>query len=138
MMARSSDMGELLDALNELDERAAAPDKPVDSFVDVAAQIFRAASRTVNGAIEVLLEPNMPLDMLGRWTRRAPLPALAIAFLGGVRVARRPRGQNPGGGNSNVSGILPFSACAQRRICRTGSRRFGLSSPHTKNIPVLF
>jgi hypothetical protein len=51
MMARSSDMGELLDALNELDERAAARDKPVDSFVDVAAQIFRAASRTVNEAI---------------------------------------------------------------------------------------
>ena len=39
-------MGELLDALNELDERAAAPEKPIDSFVDVAAQIFRAASRT--------------------------------------------------------------------------------------------
>jgi hypothetical protein len=33
----------------------------------------------------------MPLDMLGRWTRRAPLPALAIAFLVGVRVARRRR-----------------------------------------------
>ena len=26
-------MGELLDALNELDERATAPDKPADSFV---------------------------------------------------------------------------------------------------------
>ena len=84
-------MGELLDALNELDERAAAADKPVDSFVDVAAQIFRAVSRTVNEAIEVLQEPGMPLDMLGRWTRRAPLPALAIAFLIGVRVARRRR-----------------------------------------------
>ena len=85
-------MGELLDALNDLDERAAAPRKPSDSLADVAAQVFRSASRTVNGAIEVLLEPNMPLDMLTRWTRRAPLPALAIAFLVGMRVARRRRG----------------------------------------------
>jgi hypothetical protein len=84
-------MGELLDALNELDERAAAPDKPADTFVDVAAQIFRSASRTVNEAIEVLQERGMPLDLLGRWTRRAPLAALGIAFLVGVRVARRRR-----------------------------------------------
>jgi hypothetical protein len=84
-------MGELLDALNELDERAAAPKKPSDSFGDVAAQVFRSASRTVNEAIEVLQEPNMPLDVLARWTRRAPLPALAIAFLVGMRVARRRR-----------------------------------------------
>ena len=84
-------MGELLDALNELDERATAPEKPEVSFVDLAAQIFQAASQTVNQAIEVLQEPNMPLDMLGRWTQRAPLPALAIAFLVGVRVARRRR-----------------------------------------------
>src|ERR1700728_658485 len=62
-------MGELLDALNELDERATAPEKPEVSFVDLAAQIFQAASQTVNQAIEVLQEPNMPLDMLGRWTR---------------------------------------------------------------------
>ena len=82
-------MGELLDALNELDERASAPAKPSVSFADLAAQIFRSASRTVNEAIEVLQEPNMPLDMLSRWTRRSPLPALAIAFLVGMRVARR-------------------------------------------------
>jgi hypothetical protein len=82
-------MGELLDALNELDERASAPAKPSVSFADLAARIFRSASRTVNEAIEVLQEPNMPLDMLSRWTRRSPLPALAIAFLVGMRVARR-------------------------------------------------
>jgi hypothetical protein len=90
-MARSSDMGELLDALNEWDDRARAPDKPSDSLVDLAAQIFRSASQTVNEAIEILQEPGMPLDMLGRWTRRAPLQALAIAFLVGVSVARRRR-----------------------------------------------
>ena len=43
-------MGELLDALNELDERATAPDKPSDSFVEVATQIFRSASRAAAGA----------------------------------------------------------------------------------------
>jgi hypothetical protein len=84
-------MGELLDALNELDDRATAPDKPSDSFVDLAAQIFRSASQTVNEAIETLQEPGMPRDMLGRWTRWAPLQALAIAFLVGVSVARRRR-----------------------------------------------
>jgi hypothetical protein len=88
---RSKAVGELLDALNELDERATAPKRPPYSFVDLAAQIFRTASRTVNEAIEVLQEPNMPLDMLGRWTRRAPLAALGIAFLVGMRVARRRR-----------------------------------------------
>jgi hypothetical protein len=82
-------MGELLDALNELDERARAPDEPSVSLVDLAGQIFRTASRAVNEAIEVLQEPNMPLDMISRWTRRAPLAALGIAFLVGVRVARR-------------------------------------------------
>ena len=76
--------------MNELDERTAAARRPPDTlFADVAAQAFRSASRTVNEAIEVLQEPNMPLDMLTRWTRRAPLAALAIAALVGMRVARR-------------------------------------------------
>jgi hypothetical protein len=90
-------MGELLDALNEMDDRTIPrefiipPDKPSHIFADLAAQVFRSASRTVNEAIELLLEPNMPLDTLSRWTRRAPLPALAIAVLVGMRVARRRR-----------------------------------------------
>jgi hypothetical protein len=90
-------MGELLDALNEMDDRTIPgefiipPDKSSHSFADLAAQAFRSASRTVNEAIEVLQEPNMPLDMLSRWTRRAPLSALAIAFLVGVHAARRGR-----------------------------------------------
>jgi hypothetical protein len=65
-------MGELLDALNELDERTSAPEKPEVSFVDLAGQIFRTASQTVNQAIEVLQEPNMPLVCLaaGRDGRR--------------------------------------------------------------------
>jgi hypothetical protein len=90
-------MGELMDALNEMDDRTIprefiiSSQRPNPSFADLAAQAFRSASRRVNGAIELLLEPNMPLDTLSRWTRRAPLPALAIAFLVGVRVARHRR-----------------------------------------------
>src|SRR3984957_20026252 len=98
MLEGRQTMSELLDALNELDERTPAPDKPDVSFLDVAAQIFRTASQTVNEAIDVLQEPHMPLDMLGRWTRRAPLPALAIAFLvGGGGGRGRRRGSHKGG-----------------------------------------
>jgi hypothetical protein len=82
-------MGELLDKLNAIDEREAVRDPPIDSLVDVAAQAFRSASQRVNDAIEAIREPGMPLDMLSRWTRRAPLQALAAAFLVGVLSARR-------------------------------------------------
>jgi hypothetical protein len=82
-------MGELMDRLNAMDAREAASDQPVDSFVDVAALAFRSASQRVNDAIEAIREPGMPLDMLSRWTRRAPLQALAAAFLIGVMSARR-------------------------------------------------
>jgi hypothetical protein len=74
-------MGELLDALNELDHRG----EPSNPFV----QAFRSASQRVNEAIEMIQEPGMPLDMLSRWTRRAPVQALAAAFLVGVLVTRR-------------------------------------------------
>ena len=82
-------MGELMDRLNAMDAREAASDQPVDLFVDVAALAFRSASQRVNDAIEAIREPGMPLDMLSRWTRRAPLQALAAAFLIGVMSARR-------------------------------------------------
>jgi hypothetical protein len=80
-------MGELLDALNALDGRGPVTD-PINPL-DQAAQVFRAASQRVNEAIEAVQEPGMPLDMLTRWTRQAPLQALAAAFLVGVLVARR-------------------------------------------------
>jgi hypothetical protein len=82
-------MGELLDALNELDDRG-PPADPVNPL-DQAAQAFRSASQRVNEAIEAVQEPGMPLDMLSRWTRRAPLQALAVAFLVGVLATRRRR-----------------------------------------------
>jgi hypothetical protein len=75
-------MGELLDALNELDEREAARETPRKWALDQAAE-------AVNEAIEACREPGMPLYTLSRWTRQAPLKALAVAFLVGVLVARR-------------------------------------------------
>jgi hypothetical protein len=71
-------MGELLEALNELDEREAARDQSRKSAIDQAAE-------AVDKAIEACREPGT----LSRWTRQAPLQALAIAFSVGVLVARR-------------------------------------------------
>jgi hypothetical protein len=84
-------MGELLDALNAVDKGRSARDEPADSAVDQVAELFRLASRKVNEAIEVAQEPGMPLDRLRRWVRRAPIQALAAAFLIGVMTARRRR-----------------------------------------------
>jgi hypothetical protein len=79
-------MGELLDALNKMDRGPAAdPGNPFDR----AAQAFRLASQRVNEAIEAVQAPGTPLDALGRWTRQAPLQALAVAFLFGVLTTRR-------------------------------------------------
>jgi len=80
-------MGELLDALNSLDDDGPAP-KPVNP-VDQVTQAFRSASQRVNEAIEAVQEPGMPLDMLARFTRQTPLQALAVAFLVGVLFSRR-------------------------------------------------
>jgi hypothetical protein len=82
-------MGELLDKLNALDDcgPAAEPINPLDQV----ASAFRSASQRVNEAIEAIQEPGMPLDTLSRWTRQAPLQALAAAFLVGVLFTRRRR-----------------------------------------------
>ena len=83
------DMGELLDRLNAMDSRPRAPGEPIRSVADQAAQAFRSASQRVNEVIEAVREPGMPLDTLSRWTRQAPLQALAAAFLVGVIMTRR-------------------------------------------------
>jgi hypothetical protein len=83
-----ADMGELLDALNAVDARGAAPDEP-KSTVDQAAAAFQSASRRVGEAVDAARQPDMPLDVLARLVRQAPLPSLAIAFVLGVIVARR-------------------------------------------------
>ena len=80
-------MGELLDKLNSLEEsgRTFKPMHPVDQ----ATKAFQSASRLVNAALEAAQEPGMALDTLARFTRLAPLQALAVAFLVGVLFARR-------------------------------------------------
>jgi hypothetical protein len=83
-----ADMGELLDALNAVDARGAAPDEP-KSTVDQAAEVFQRASRRVGDAVDAARQPDMPLDVLARLVRQAPLPSLAVAFVLGVIVARR-------------------------------------------------
>jgi hypothetical protein len=82
-------MGELLGALNALDECEAARSEPIESFVDAAAQAFWSASQRVNDTIEAIQEPGMPLGILSRWTQRVPLQALAVAFLVGVLATHR-------------------------------------------------
>ena len=54
-----------------------------------AAETIRSASHRVSDAIEAGRQPDMPLDILAKLVREAPLPALAIAFLLGVVIARR-------------------------------------------------
>lgn len=82
-------MGELLDRLNAMDSRPRAPGEPIRSVADQAAQAFRSASQRLNEVIEAVQEPGMPLDSLSRWTRQAPLQALAVAFMLGVIFGRR-------------------------------------------------
>jgi len=88
-------MGELVDRLNAMDSRLRAPSEPIEPIRSVsgqAARAFRSASQRVNEAIDAVREPGMPLDNLSRWTRQAPLQALAVAFLAGVLTTRRRRG----------------------------------------------
>jgi hypothetical protein len=82
-------MGELLDRLNAMDSRPRAPGEPIRSVADQAAQAFRSAGQRVSEAIDTAQEPGMPLDRLARFTRQAPLQALAAAFLVGVILTRR-------------------------------------------------
>jgi hypothetical protein len=82
-------MGELRDALNAA---GAGADGSAKSAIDQAAELFRAASQSVNEAIDAGREPGMPLDRISRLTRQMPLQALAVAFLLGVMAMRRRRG----------------------------------------------
>ena len=52
---------------------------------------IKVAGSTVGDAIETGLEPGMPLDIVVKAVREAPLAALAIAFMLGVVFARPSR-----------------------------------------------
>jgi hypothetical protein len=83
-------MGELLDRLSQLDSRPHAPGEPIKSLADQVMGVFQSADESVSETIEAVQGRGMPFDTLSRWARRAPLQALAVAFLTGVIVARRP------------------------------------------------
>jgi hypothetical protein len=80
-------MGDLIDRLNKIDPYPHAPGEPIRSLGDQVAGAFHLASERVNDVIAAAREPGMLLDQLSRWTRQAPLPALA--FLVGVIATRR-------------------------------------------------
>ncbi len=82
-------MGELLDALNGVNAGAPLEEPAEKSATERAAESVRSASHRVSDATEAGREPDMPLDILAKLVREAPLPALTIAFLLGVLVARR-------------------------------------------------
>ncbi len=84
-------MGELLDALNGAGTGGAAPPDDPKSTVEQAADAFQTASRRVGEAVDAARHPNMPLDVLTKLIRQAPLQSLAIAFVLGLIVARRHR-----------------------------------------------
>jgi hypothetical protein len=59
--------------------------------VQAAAETVKATTQSVADAIEAGRQPGAPLDRLVRWTREAPLHAIAVAFLIGVVIGRRRR-----------------------------------------------
>ena len=52
---------------------------------------IQTATGAVSDAIETGRQPGMPLDVLAKAVREAPLAALGIAFMVGVVFARRGR-----------------------------------------------
>jgi hypothetical protein len=71
------------------DDFVLLPDEP--STAAKIADGIKTATGAVSDAIEAGREPGMPLDVLVRAVRQAPLAALGIAFMVGVVFARRGR-----------------------------------------------
>lgn len=62
--------------------------EPVD-VVAQASEAFKGAADNIAAAVQAGKRPGMPLDILARLTREAPLASLFVAFLVGVAVARQ-------------------------------------------------
>jgi hypothetical protein len=71
------------------DDFKLVPEEP--STAAKVADGIKTATGAVSDAIEAGREPGMPLDVLARAVREAPLAALGIAFMVGVVFARRAR-----------------------------------------------
>jgi hypothetical protein len=68
-----------------------APEEPSTSAK--VADGIKTTTGVVSDAIESGRQPGMPLDVLARAVREAPLAALAIAFMVGVVEALYPHGR---------------------------------------------
>lgn len=65
------------------------PEEFSQSAIERVTETIQTASQHVSDAIETGRRPGMPLDVLAKLIREAPLPSLAIAFLLGAAVFRR-------------------------------------------------
>ena len=68
------------------DDFVLLPEEP--STAAKVADGIKTATGAVSDAIEAGREPGMPLDVVAKAVRQAPLAALAIAFMVGVVFAR--------------------------------------------------
>jgi ElaB/YqjD/DUF883 family membrane-anchored ribosome-binding protein len=71
-----------------MDELQDAREDP-KSTLDQTAEVFQNAGRRVGEAVDAARQPDMPLDILTKLVKQAPLQSLAIAFILGLMVARR-------------------------------------------------
>jgi len=65
------------------------PQPETKSTIDQATETIQSATRRVGEVVDAARQPDMPLDVLTKLVRQAPLPALGIAFLIGIIIARR-------------------------------------------------
>jgi hypothetical protein len=82
-------LGITREAKTMTDDYTTSPEEP--STASKIVDGIKVAGSTVGDAIETGLEPGMPLDIVVKAVREAPLAALGIAFMLGVVFARPSR-----------------------------------------------
>ena len=65
------------------------PQSETKSTLDQATETIQSATRRVSDVVDAARQPDMPLDVLVKLVRQAPLQSLAIAFVLGLMVAGR-------------------------------------------------
>jgi hypothetical protein len=73
------------------DSLGSAPDpsREANSTIDQVSETVKSTVHTIGDAIESGRKPGMPLSILSKIAREAPLGSLLVAFLLGVAIARR-------------------------------------------------
>jgi hypothetical protein len=85
-------MGELLDKLNAANTSGKGRSENAHrATVDLFAEDLFSVSEKGDTAVKKLNSPGMPLHVVSKWTRQAPLQALGVAFLVGVILGRPKR-----------------------------------------------